>query len=694
MALDSIDEGAPLAAEAMAAGPIPNGDVLPSSPSRRGTKRSLEIGTPSRDWREVCSKTGQKFTVVEMSRDARESNDVVHNNISIPPAVQVILDSPPVQRLIDLRQLGLSFNAYPNCTHTRKEHSLGVMEIAGRFVVRIQQNQRQLEITEKDVLCVRIAGLCHDLGHGPFSHAYEVFLEAVIKEETDHPEKYEERNTRFKAEFGVDMPPIPVKYKHESTSLMMVDFALASVGLEIDWDNLDEPLKQVRDGIDAELFGVDLGSDQNGKRKVEPFTSRDWVFIKEMIWGKPLVKPDAPEDQKDFVGRERNKEFLYDIVNNRHNGLDVDKIDYYDRDSKQAYGTSDGNLNIFERDAVVARGVCPDPEKCFQCEEDSPGEHLMLCYPKKHVSAAMNFFGTRMKNHETVYTHKKTKATELKMVQILIEADRHFCMLQSTQRDDPYAFPVPSRFEGFEYKKLPISRAWMYPRLFLRMDDSIARIIEDRLMENDSPKLDVLRKHVNDWRKHKVFKCVGEVEIGTVGGDQFWKLDEDDMKAELLEVQRHNKENVDDPKAKAVLNLDAEDFIVEKRLLHYGRQENNPVTQMRFLMSKGDQAKLTNPIEGLPLAKEVTSLPMNTPQNFLRQTIRFFCTNDAKHGLLTDLFENWKLNKREDTDGEGHNNSQSQTQSEPALLTQESGKRKYSDDGECPTSKKLFQGAS
>ena len=45
--------------------------------------------------------------------------------------------------------------------------------MAGELVETLKANQEDLQIDEKDVLCVKIAGLCHDLGHGPFSHMFD-----------------------------------------------------------------------------------------------------------------------------------------------------------------------------------------------------------------------------------------------------------------------------------------------------------------------------------------------------------------------------------------------------------------------------------------------------------------------------------------------------------------------------------------
>jgi HD superfamily phosphohydrolase len=395
-----------------------------------------------------------------MSRDERDTNDEVHEVIHIPPAIQTVLDTPPVQRLVNLKQLGCAYNAYPSCTHSRKEHSLGVMELAGKLATSIKHAQPQLGISDLDVLCVRIAGLCHDLGHGPFSHAFEAFLKAVYRSERDHPELYRERNELFRKEYGMDIPELPEEYEHEQTSLMMVDDLLAAIGLEIDWTDLDGPLKQIGDGIDANFFGFISNSN-----KLTAFTSRDWVFIKECIYGYPLEQPDAPVAQTDFVGRSQAKDFLYDIVNNRHNGLDVDKIDYFSRDSLGALGVP-RKFNILIRNARVSWGICPNPQKCFRCNhQTNPEYHMMIVYPKKMITKASEFYQTRIRNHVEIYTHKKTKSAELHTVDLLMEADKLFSMLLSTQHDDPDAFPIHSRFEGFNYPRLPISRAWSECRL-------------------------------------------------------------------------------------------------------------------------------------------------------------------------------------------------------------------------------------
>jgi HD superfamily phosphohydrolase/uncharacterized protein YwgA len=80
-----------------------------------------------------------------------------------------LIRSSPVQRLKGIKQLGLVNLVYPGANHTRFEHSLGTMYMAGRIA-------QHLGLDEMDVRRVRIAGLLHDLGHAAFSHAVEGVL--------------------------------------------------------------------------------------------------------------------------------------------------------------------------------------------------------------------------------------------------------------------------------------------------------------------------------------------------------------------------------------------------------------------------------------------------------------------------------------------------------------------------------------
>lgn len=112
-----------------------------------------------------------------------EIEDALHGYINLNDQEKKILDTPQVQRLRRIRQLGLSSLVYPSATHTRFQHSLGVMHLAGEFA-------DSLKIREERKKELRIAGLLHDSGHGPFSHASEVVSE-------EHGVSHEQRSCRI-----------------------------------------------------------------------------------------------------------------------------------------------------------------------------------------------------------------------------------------------------------------------------------------------------------------------------------------------------------------------------------------------------------------------------------------------------------------------------------------------------------------
>jgi HD superfamily phosphohydrolase len=102
-----------------------------------------------------------------------EIKDPVHGYVYITQEEKTIIDSYPVQRLHRLRQLAGAEYVYPGANHTRFEHSVGVMYLAG--MVARNPNISQY-VSEGEAETVRVAALLHDVGHGPFSHVFEYLL--------------------------------------------------------------------------------------------------------------------------------------------------------------------------------------------------------------------------------------------------------------------------------------------------------------------------------------------------------------------------------------------------------------------------------------------------------------------------------------------------------------------------------------
>lgn len=92
--------------------------------------------------------------------------DPVHGSIPLDAWVLPIIDNPAFQRLRRIQQLGTAHLVYPGANHRRFEHSIGAHHLAGRLA-------DALGLDEQESLTLRAAALLHDIGHGPFSHAFE-----------------------------------------------------------------------------------------------------------------------------------------------------------------------------------------------------------------------------------------------------------------------------------------------------------------------------------------------------------------------------------------------------------------------------------------------------------------------------------------------------------------------------------------
>lgn len=121
--------------------------------------------------------------MLKKTKRTHEFRDPIHNFISVDRQERALIDTEPFQRLRQIHQLALTCNVYPGASHKRFEHSLGVMHLAGRVfdVVAAHQNRHPEtdhifpddKVLDQWKTTLRLAALCHDLGHLPFSHAAE-----------------------------------------------------------------------------------------------------------------------------------------------------------------------------------------------------------------------------------------------------------------------------------------------------------------------------------------------------------------------------------------------------------------------------------------------------------------------------------------------------------------------------------------
>jgi deoxynucleoside triphosphate triphosphohydrolase SAMHD1 len=243
-------------------------------------------------------------------------HDSIHGQIQLDDYCLKVMDTVQFQRLRDLKQLGAAYFVYPGGSHNRFEHSLGVCHLAGTLMEKLKVSQPELEITHDDVMCVKLAGLCHDLGHGPFSHVFDT--EFIPRARPGRP------------------------WTHEQGSEMMLEYLIEDNHIDLDRQQIQ--------------------------------------LIKDLING-------IPKSSSYEVASERG--FLFDVVANKRNSVDVDKFDYLSRDChnlgfKSGYDFS--RLMNFNR-VIDGR----------------------ICFHSKEVYNVYEMFHTRFTLFKRVYKHRVGK---------------------------------------------------------------------------------------------------------------------------------------------------------------------------------------------------------------------------------------------------------------------------------------------
>ncbi|KAG1955778.1 HD domain-containing metal-dependent phosphohydrolase family protein [Pimephales promelas] len=424
----------------------------------------------------------KKYSLDLSKEQMKIFNDPIHGHIALHPLLVKITDTPQFQRLRHIKQLGGTYLVYPGASHNRFEHSLGVAYLSGCLVKILHENQPELKITKQDFLCVQIAGLCHDLGHGPLSHVFDGLVIPKAKEEKKIRGLYDD---------------IPETWKHEQMSVQM-------------FDDIVKSLKTENENVLKE-HGLD---------------DKDVTFIKELIEG---AKDSAAEWT--YKGRAEDKSFLYEIVANKQNGIDVDKWDYFARDCYHL-----GIRNSFDHQRLL---------KFSRVCEVNGRNHI--CFRDKEADNVYDMFRTRYTLHRQAYQHKICNIIEEMFAEALVSADRDL-------------------HEGKPKDMLKISEAIKTAEEYSKLTDEIFEQISSSTAENLQESRNILDK----ISRRKLPKFVGEA-----------RLTEENMSKEILTkswkaaVQKYNPT---DP----TVSLNAEELPVYVVDLDHGMKDKNPIESVYF----------------------------------------------------------------------------------------------------------------
>lgn len=468
-------------------------------------------------------------------------NDPIHGHVELHPLLIKIIDTPQFQRLRYIKQLGGTYFVFPGASHNRFEHSIGVGYLAGRLVQALNERQPELLISRRDMLCVQIAGLCHDLGHGPFSHMFDGMF--IPKARPD------------------------ITWKHETASLSMFDHLVEENGLR--------PI--------MEQHGLVLPEDLD--------------FIKEQIAG-PLQNTASQSDKWPYKGRSKDKSFLYEIVANKRNGIDVDKWDYFARD---CYHLGIQNNFDYRRFLQFAR----------VCEVNGQKN---ICTRDKEVGNLYDMFHTRNCLHRRAYQHKVGNIIETMITEAFLKADKHI------------------KIEGSGGRMYTLSTAIDDMEAYTKLTDHIF----EQILNSSSTELSEARQILRNIVCRRLYKCLGQTypERPITVTQELIHRWEADLARSV-------------PQGSQDAELLPEDFVVNVIHMDYGMKEKNPVNNVRFYC-KND---LTTAIQ---IRKNQVSKLL--PERFAEQLIRVYFKKPNGGSLETAKkhFVQWcmdeNLTKPQDSD--------------------------------------------
>ncbi len=207
-------------------------------------------------------------TLLEGQAKRRAINDPVHSLIRITDLENEILKMPAMNRLHDIRSLGLAQLVFPGATASRFSHSIGTMYLAHKMAEQILSSMKKrqyfgkifpdLKEGEGDlsriVQAVRLAALLHDVGHGPFSHSSESFMMASIA-------KGPGRLSEYRSLFPLSQPRVETRnHAHEYFGIKIIKKLLKEPEVSAflpDLESEDVTCLLSKNGTGSRLFATD-----------------------------------------------------------------------------------------------------------------------------------------------------------------------------------------------------------------------------------------------------------------------------------------------------------------------------------------------------------------------------------------------------------------------------------------------------